>query len=117
MYAEFRRLRARPTAIAANILLHSNYPIPDTPEWETDVLPIFAQYMKLYPFMKARMDLTDEATVIANASTIESLLTLPITSPSFMPVTRDLSSSRLATILKWLRANGASASSSAAPKG
>lgn len=103
--------------IAANILLHSNYPIPDTPEWETDVLPIFAQYMKLYPFMKARMDLTDEATVIANASTIESLLTLPITSPSFMPVTRDLSSSRLATILKWLRANGASASSSAAAKG
>jgi len=98
--------------IAANILLHSTYPIPDTPVWETDVLPIFAQYMKLYPFMKARMDLTDETTVKNNASVITSLLTLPITNPSFMPVTRDLSSSRLATILKWLQQNGTSTSSS-----
>jgi hypothetical protein len=94
--------------IAANILLHSTYPIPDTPVWETDVLPIFAQYMKLYPFMKARMDLTDEKTVKSNASVIENMLTLPMTDPRFMPVTRDLSSSRLATILKWLQQNGAS---------
>jgi hypothetical protein len=94
--------------IAANILLHSTYPIPDTPQWETDVLPVFAQYMKLYPNMKGRMDLMDEATVKANASMIESLMTLPMTDPSFMPVTRDLSSSRLETILKWLHANGAS---------
>jgi hypothetical protein len=54
------------------------------------------------------MDLTDEDKVKKNASLITNLLTLPITNPSFMPVTRDLSSSRLATILKWLRANGAS---------
>lgn len=94
--------------IAANILLHSTYPIPATPQWETDVLPVFAQYMKLYPFMKRRMDLSDEATVKANASVIETMLTLPMTDPRFMPVTRDLSSSRLATILKWLRANGTS---------
>jgi len=90
--------------IGANILLHSTYPIPDTPVWETDVLPVFAQYMKLYPFMKERLDLTDEKKVKASASIIETLLTLPITDPRFMPVTRDLSSSRLATILKWLRA-------------
>lgn len=97
--------------IAANILLHSSYPIPDTPVWETDVLPIFAQYMKLYPNMKARMDLTDETTVKNNASLITNLLKLPMTSPNFMPVTRDLSSSRLATILKWLQQNGTSTSS------
>jgi hypothetical protein len=94
--------------IAASILLHSNPPVPDTPQWATDVLPVFAQYMKLYPFMKARMDLTNEQTVKANASVIEMMLQLPMTDPRFMPVTRDLSNSKLQTILKWLRANGAS---------
>jgi hypothetical protein len=94
--------------IAASILLHSNPPVPDTPQWATDVLPTFAQYMKLYPFMKARMDLTNEQTVKTNASVIANMLQLPITDPRFMPVTRDLSSSKLQTILKWLRANGAS---------
>lgn len=91
--------------IAASILLHTGQPpVPDDPQWETDILPIFAQYMKLYPFMQDRMNLADEATVIAGAKFIEKLLTLPMTDPRFMPVTRDLSSVRLNTILKWLRA-------------
>ena len=91
--------------IAVSILLHTGQPpIPDNPQWETDILPTFAQYMKLYPFMQDRMNLADEATVIAGAKFIEKLLTMPISDPRFMPVTRDLSSVRLNTILKWLRA-------------
>ena len=50
------------------------------------------------------MNLADEATVIGGASFIEKLLKLPMSDPRFMPVTRDLSSARRQTILKWLAA-------------
>lgn len=89
--------------IGASILVHTGGSVPDKPDWEKDVLPTFAQYMKLYPFMQDRMDLTNQPTVIASSKLIQQLLQLPFASPGFMPATRDLSSVKLNTILKWLK--------------
>src|SRR5258706_10024152 len=76
---------------------------PATPAW-TDVQPIFQQIMVLYPFMQSLINLSDEATVIANAAEIAGAMRLPVTNPHFMPVTRDLSGPKTAMILAWLDA-------------
>jgi hypothetical protein len=84
------------------------FQVPANPQW-TDVQPIFQQFMVLYPAMKQIMDLGDEATVNANASTIAQFLSFPIESPQHMPVTRDLSGPKKAMLLKYLAAQGAPA--------
>ena len=78
---------------------------PSPPQW-TDVFPIFQQMMVLYPFMQNILDLSDEATVIANHDVIAGFMRLPITHPHFMPVTRDLSGPKTEMLLAWLDAQG-----------
>lgn len=80
--------------------------VPATPTWQDDVFPIFQQIMVLYPFMQTILDLSDEATVVANAALIAGFMRLPMTDPHFMPVTRDLSGPQTETILRWLDAQG-----------
>lgn len=76
---------------------------PKKPTWENDILPIFQQYMVLYPYMKNILDLTDKATVLANRKAIAQAMRLPMTDPHFMPVTRDLSGPKTKMILAWLK--------------
>lgn len=78
--------------------------VPTDPTWTADVFPTFQQIAVLYPFMQTILDLADEQTVRANAKVIAGFMRLPITSPHFMPVTRDLSGPVTETILKWLDA-------------
>jgi hypothetical protein len=85
--------------------VYDAFTAPPTPAW-ADVQPIFKQIMVLYPFMQSILDLSDEATVIANAGPIAAFMRLPMTSPHFMPVTRDLSGPKTAMILAWLDAQG-----------
>jgi hypothetical protein len=85
--------------------VYDAFTAPPTPAW-TDVQPIFKQIMVLYPFMQSILDLSDEATVIANAAIIANFMRLPMTGPHFMPVTRDLSEPKTAMILAWLDAQG-----------
>jgi hypothetical protein len=80
--------------------------VPATPTWTDDIFPIFQQIMVLYPFMQTILDLSDEATVAANAAIIAGFMRLPMTNPHFMPVTRDLSGPQTEMILKWLDAQG-----------
>lgn len=80
--------------------------VPATPTWKDDIFPIFQQIMVLYPFMQTILDLSDEATVAANAAIIAGFMRLPMTNPHFMPVTRDLSGPQTEMILKWLDAQG-----------
>jgi hypothetical protein len=54
--------------------------------------------------MKARLDLSDEATVVGFATGIlNEHMALPMTDPAYMPVTRDLSPSKMAMIVQWLK--------------
>jgi hypothetical protein len=88
-----------------SVHVYDAFSVPATPKW-TDVQPIFHQFMVLYPAMKAILNLDDQATVKANASTIAQFLSFPITNPMHMPVTRDLSGPKTAMLLKYLAAQG-----------
>jgi len=94
---------------------------PPTPQWD-DVHPIFEQYAHLYPRPHGPnpyapfgglppshpvVNLDDYASVAGFAEHIIWALSLPISHPSHMPVTRDLSGAKRALLLKWLRDVGA----------
>jgi hypothetical protein len=80
----------------------SGYTVPDDPTWMEHVHPIFRQYAELYPVMKPIVDLSNYASVIQRLHIIRNVFQLPVTSPNYMPVTRDLSAAKLAMIRKWL---------------
>ena len=72
----------------------------DNPTWNADVSTVLAQYGWLYPVM-GRFDLGNYDSVKKYAAPIRQVLEAAYGDPNYMPVTRDLSASRLAMILKW----------------
>jgi len=88
---------------AISVLLWQSYTAPTTPTWTADVGPIFTAYARLYPGMKSRLDISDEATVLGFASVIHAMMSQDISEPSYMPVTRDISPSKMAMIVSWLK--------------
>jgi hypothetical protein len=76
---------------------------PEVPSWETDLAPIFVQYGNLYPAMsRGLFNFADYSTVAAHARVLLFAFTRGIDDPNYMPVTRDLSSGKVAMITKWL---------------
>jgi hypothetical protein len=93
-----------PPAATLSILLWNAFTAPANPTWETDISPVFTAYARLYPGMKSRLDISDEATVKGFASGIlNNHMNVPIEDPAYMPVTRDLSPSKMAMIVAWLK--------------
>lgn len=89
-----------------SLLVWSGYPMPApgvTPQW-SDVAPILAQYAVLYPVMDQLIDLTNEQEVNAQAQLLHLAFALPASDPNSMPVTRDLSAAKRATLLAYLAA-------------
>lgn len=91
---------------AISVLVFNQYTPPAEPTWENAVQPIFDQYARLYPGMKAILNLADLNVVRANSGRFEQVLDpqMPITDPSYMPVTRDLAPAKRSVIFKWLKA-------------
>ncbi|MBC8031697.1 MAG: hypothetical protein H7Z16_16560 [Pyrinomonadaceae bacterium] len=85
-----------------SLLLWSAFEAPANPSW-SDISPTFTAYARLYPGMKSRLDISDEATVVAFAPVVHAMMSGDISDPSYMPVTRDLSPSMMAMILSWLK--------------
>ncbi|MDF5739497.1 MULTISPECIES: hypothetical protein [unclassified Nostoc] len=89
---------------AIYVLLFDGYPIPERPTWLEHIQPIFQQYGNLYPIMSKRLvDLGDYDSVRENRAILELAFSLDIHDPNSMPVTRDLSKAKRATILRWLQ--------------
>lgn len=84
------------------IKVYSGYKVPDQPTWMEHVQPIFQQYANLYPVMKAIVDLSNYASVMQRLHVLKNVFRLPISSPNYMPVTRDLSAAKLEMLRKWL---------------
>jgi hypothetical protein len=84
-------------------LLFVNTPGPSQPTWTNDISPIFEQYAAVYPGMKQVLDLSNYGVVKANLQAFKTVMNLPMTDPSHMPVTRDLSPARLAMINAWFK--------------
>ncbi len=86
-----------------SFLLWSGY-TPANPVTWTDVQPIFQQYANLYPVMLRFLNLADYKSVLASTGQLSLAFGLDVTDPNSMPVTRDLSPAKRATILAWLAA-------------
>jgi hypothetical protein len=85
------------------VLVFDKYAIPASPVW-SDVQPILTRYSRLYPAMRAIVDLADHAQVKLWAGALAASLRRADTEPNHMPVTRDLSKDKRDLLLKWLDA-------------
>jgi hypothetical protein len=85
-----------------SVLLWKAFQAPSNPTWN-DVGPIFAAYARLYPGMKSRLDISDETTVVGFATAVLGHMNTSVADPAYMPVTRDLSPSKMAMIVSWLK--------------
>ncbi|MFW5680884.1 MAG: hypothetical protein ACOC3D_11505, partial [Pseudomonadota bacterium] len=110
-----------------SVLLWSRYPVNEAPEW-ADVRALMVPYAKLYDAMHDKFDLADRTafTFYSNnpgigyfmggqpytipgypdmkIGAIPFYLSLPVTDPRYMPVTRDLSPSKIKTIFNYIMA-------------
>lgn len=84
-----------------SVLLWSGFAQPATPTW-ADVQPIFQQYANLYPVMNRFLDMGNYDSVVAHTRLLTLAFGLDAGDPNAMPVTRDLSPAKRATILAWL---------------
>lgn len=90
-----------------SVLVFDRHPVPERPTWYGDVQPILTQYGNLYPIMSRHLvDLGDYDSVVRHVDILNLAFSLPVADPNYMPVTRDLSAGRRATLLKWLSSPG-----------
>lgn len=100
----------------------SQYAVNENPDWP-EIKAMMDPYMKLYPFMKNRLDLSDlhTFTIFANnppwvaygedngyvgplglsKGAIPYYMSRDITDPRFMPISRDLSANKIMTIMHF----------------
>ena len=83
-------------------LTSNNAPEPYT--WERDIYPIFQQHYRLFVVMRGILNLSDydSVTTYQNLNLLRYSMSLDITDPNYMPVTRDISPSKQQMILDWL---------------
>lgn len=90
-----------------SVLLWNGF-VPERPTtWYGSMKEIFVQYGNLYPVMSDYFDLTAYEEICANRTSIIDRLSLPDTDARHMPVSRDLSAAKRATMIAWLSALGA----------
>lgn len=109
-----------------SVLALSAYPVKTDAAWD-EIREMMVPYMKIYPGMKEKMDLTDEATFAIYAKSppfsvfytpkdpnfkildritggaIPFFLSRDLDDPRAMPVSRDLSPNRILTILHFIQ--------------
>ena len=91
-----------PTIIAFLAFSTVSYERPYT--WIDHVEPIFHQFHHLHNIMSTILNMKSytEVTNPHNVELLRASFTKDFTDPNYMPVTRDLSSTKLAMILEWL---------------
>lgn len=87
-----------------SVLVYDEFTIPENPTWTTDVEPVMDQYMRLYPGMKAILDMSDFHVVQQNARALQTVFSASLLDPARMPVSRDLAPAKMEMVLKWLAA-------------
>ena len=87
----------------ASVLVWQPFTAPESPSWQVDILPLLGSYARLYPGMKAILDIADENAAMAGASAIAGRMCLSPEDPAYMPVTRDLSPAKTAMIAAFMQ--------------
>ncbi|HEY3499188.1 MAG TPA: hypothetical protein VGK73_31070, partial [Polyangiaceae bacterium] len=93
-----------------SVLLWRKYVAPANPTWENDVGPLLANFARVYPGMRDKLDLSNRETVVSARDAMIGHLSQDRLDPAYMPVTRELSDAKIRMILSWLRAQEAPAS-------
>jgi ferritin-like protein len=84
-------------------LVWNAYAAPAEPTWVADVQPIMQQFANLYPVMRDVVDLADYSDVAQRHwRAVDHAMTLPVSDPNYMPVTRDMSPAKSAMVVSWL---------------
>ena len=89
--------------VPVSVLVWRPFAAPPEPAWEQDIEPILGAYARLYPGMKDRVDIGTESVVRGNALSIMQRMSLPISDPGYMPVTRDLAPAKVQMIVKFMQ--------------
>eukprot|EP00794_Sanderia_malayensis_P011120 gene11120-12290_t len=90
------------SALIARVFHNITYSHPVT--WVDHVYPIFRQYANLFPVMSSRtFDMANYFDVVDHKKIMQLSLELPMSHPSYMPATRDLSTPKRDMILSWLK--------------
>lgn len=77
--------------------------VPENPTW-ADVRDIWIQFGNLYPIMsKHIMDFTVQESILSKKAILLFAFSLSIEDELYMPVSRDLSANKVATLIKWLQ--------------
>ena len=91
---------------AISVHLRDYFEVPDKPKW-SDIASTMQQFSNLYPIMsKYLVDLGSREAVLERADILIFAFSQEITSPMYMPVTRDLSENKRKTILAYLKSKG-----------
>jgi len=79
---------------------------PNPVTWENDIEPILAEYAKMYPGMKGKLNIANEDLVMGSFNdTMIGHMSCDPQLPNYMPVTRDLSPSRVGMVVAYLAAD------------
>jgi hypothetical protein len=100
-------LAGAPLDAPVSLLVWQAYAPPAKPDWHTDILPILGGYSRLYPGMREKLDIGDRTTAKGNSLGIAARMNLPVDDPAYMPVTRDLSPSKVKMIAAFMTQWGA----------
>lgn len=87
------------------IIVHQRdaYEVPENPTW-ADVRDVWLQFGNLYPIMsKHIMDFKTQQSILSKKAILLFAFGLSIEDELYMPVSRDLSANKLATLVKWLQ--------------
>ncbi len=96
-----KKIDKQNSIMAVRVFHNRTYTEPIT--WVDHVYPIFRQYANLYPVMSSRtFDMSNYFDVVDHKDITITSFKLPMSHPSYMPATRDLSKPRLDMIIKWL---------------
>lgn len=85
-----------------SVLFWQNHDATKDPTWDTIVGRVLGGYARLYPGMKGRLDIGDEATVRGFANVVLGYMSRELDDPSYMPVVRDLSPTMMTMLRDWL---------------
>ncbi|HEX8600742.1 MAG TPA: hypothetical protein VF952_19770 [Chloroflexia bacterium] len=89
-----------------SLLVWDAFTSDEPPTWWGSLQPIFQQYANLYPVMGTFLNLADYDSVCENLDLLRLAFNLEEDNPNLMPVTRDLSTSKHDTIIRWLNETG-----------
>jgi hypothetical protein len=107
-----------------SVITFSDYPVNKTPQWQ-EIQNMMMPYVKLYPSMKAQIDLTDLHTFTIfsmnppwdrvygpttppgplgiTAGAIPYYMSRDFNDPRFMPISRDLSPNKILTLMYYVQ--------------